>query len=203
MPKQLLKGLLLMLVVVFAAGCASSKKTTTGGGVTTRAYITDKERVDQAMEGGNFGYLAGTPQAEDRTSLKKTRKVYVVEVTKEPPELSDDTTTTTTTTTESTTSYRSPFTEESAQAEEPRGRKIELPRFDEDSPRSAPAAASDDENAPVVGGQAYTVEKDDTLQKISKKFYGTYSKWPQIYEANKNVIQNPNRIKQGVTLQIP
>lgn len=197
MPKQLFNGLLVVLFVFFVAGCASSPKSK-GGGITTRAYITDKERVDQAMEGGNFGYLAGTPQAEDRTNVKKTRKVYVVEVTKAPPEVSDDIAATT----ESMTSDTSPV-EESAPAEEPRGRKIELPSFDEDSPRSAPAAAADDENAPAGGGQAYTVEKDDTLQKISKKFYGTYSKWPQIYEANKNVIKNPNRIKQGVTLQIP
>ncbi|MBI5023504.1 MAG: LysM peptidoglycan-binding domain-containing protein [Candidatus Omnitrophica bacterium] len=49
----------------------------------------------------------------------------------------------------------------------------------------------------------YTAEKDDTLQKISKKFYDSYSKWTRIYEANKSVIPNPDRIKPGTVLQIP
>jgi nucleoid-associated protein YgaU len=51
--------------------------------------------------------------------------------------------------------------------------------------------------------QEYTVEKGDTLQKISKKFYDSYSKWPGIYEANKDVIADPNNIKPGIVLQIP
>jgi len=49
----------------------------------------------------------------------------------------------------------------------------------------------------------YTVEKDDTLQKISQKFYNSYSKWTRIYEANKSAIPNPDRIKPGAVLQIP
>lgn len=49
----------------------------------------------------------------------------------------------------------------------------------------------------------YTVEKDDTLQKISQKFYNSYGKWTRIYEANKSVIPNPDRIKPGTVLQIP
>lgn len=49
----------------------------------------------------------------------------------------------------------------------------------------------------------YTVEKDDTLQKISQKFYNSYGQWTRIYEANKSVIPNPDRIKPGTVLQIP
>lgn len=49
----------------------------------------------------------------------------------------------------------------------------------------------------------YTVEKDDTLQKISQKFYNSYGKWTRIYEANKSAIPNPDRIKPGTVLQIP
>ena len=49
----------------------------------------------------------------------------------------------------------------------------------------------------------YTVEKDDTLQKISQKFYTSYGKWTRIYEANKSAIPNPDRIKPGTVLQIP
>ena len=56
---------------------------------------------------------------------------------------------------------------------------------------------------PDVAPQDYVVEKDDTLQKIAKKVYGTYSKWTKIYEANRDVIKDPNFLKPGITLKIP
>ncbi|MBU0548127.1 MAG: LysM peptidoglycan-binding domain-containing protein [Candidatus Omnitrophica bacterium] len=51
--------------------------------------------------------------------------------------------------------------------------------------------------------ESYTVGKNDTLQKISKKFYGTTKKWPKIYEANKNVLRSPDKLYAGQTLKIP
>lgn len=72
-----------------------------------------------------------------------------------------------------------------------------------------PAGASGDRRAPATGAAKaehfvqYTVEKDDTLQKISQKFYNSYSQWTRIYEVNKSVIPNPDRIKPGTVLQIP
>ena len=50
---------------------------------------------------------------------------------------------------------------------------------------------------------SYVVEKDDTLQKIAKKIYGSYGKWTRIYDANRAVIKDPNFLKPGVTLSIP
>jgi nucleoid-associated protein YgaU len=50
---------------------------------------------------------------------------------------------------------------------------------------------------------SYEVQKDDTLQKISKKFYGTYKKWKKIYDANLDIIKDPNRIKPGMTIKVP
>lgn len=51
--------------------------------------------------------------------------------------------------------------------------------------------------------EKYTVEKNDTLQKISKKFYGTTKKWPKIYDANKDVLSGPDKLYPGQTLNIP
>lgn len=48
----------------------------------------------------------------------------------------------------------------------------------------------------------YTVQRGDTLWKIAEKFYGTGMYWSQIYEDNKNVISNPNRIYAGQELVI-
>ena len=49
----------------------------------------------------------------------------------------------------------------------------------------------------------YTVVKGDCLWNLAKKFYGTGSKWKVIYEANQDIIKNPNRIYIGQKLVIP
>lgn len=56
---------------------------------------------------------------------------------------------------------------------------------------------------PATAPADYVVQKDDTLQKIAKKFYGSYSQWTKIYDANRDVIKDPNFLKQGVALKIP
>lgn len=38
--------------------------------------------------------------------------------------------------------------------------------------------------------KSYTIKKGDTLWAISKRFYGTSSKWETIYQANKKVIED-------------
>ena len=49
----------------------------------------------------------------------------------------------------------------------------------------------------------YTIQKGDTLHKISKRFYGTTRKWPEIYEANKDTIKEPSRVYPGQVIVIP
>lgn len=49
----------------------------------------------------------------------------------------------------------------------------------------------------------YKVQKGDTLQKISYKFYGKYSLWPMIFEANKDKLEHPDSIYVGQELRIP
>jgi nucleoid-associated protein YgaU len=51
--------------------------------------------------------------------------------------------------------------------------------------------------------EKYTVQKNDTLQKISKKFYGTTKKWTKIYEANKDTLKGPDKIYPGKVITIP
>lgn len=51
--------------------------------------------------------------------------------------------------------------------------------------------------------EQYSVGKNDTLQKISKKFYNTTKKWPKIYEANKDILHTPDKLYPGQTLKIP
>jgi len=49
----------------------------------------------------------------------------------------------------------------------------------------------------------YTVRRGDTLYRIAKKHYGNVSKWSDIYQANKDSIENPSLIYIGQKLQIP
>lgn len=51
--------------------------------------------------------------------------------------------------------------------------------------------------------QMYTVVKGDNLSKISKAFYGTPNKYPQIFEANKPMLSHPDKIYPGQVLRIP
>ena len=64
-------------------------------------------------------------------------------------------------------------------------------------------AAESGEVAAVSVPLEYKVEKDDTLQKISKKVYGSFGQWTRIYDENKKIIKDPNILKPGTILSIP
>lgn len=51
--------------------------------------------------------------------------------------------------------------------------------------------------------QFHTVAKGDTLSAIAKKYYGDASKYPTIFEANKPMLKDPDKIYPGQSLRIP
>ena len=53
-----------------------------------------------------------------------------------------------------------------------------------------------------TGEQTYTVEKGDNLSTIAKQFYGRQD-WKRIYDANRDQLDDPDRIKPGQVLKIP
>ncbi len=57
----------------------------------------------------------------------------------------------------------------------------------------------------VLGGseRTYVVAAGDSLYKIAARFYGSGSRWPEIFEANKDIIKNPRIIRPGQKLRIP
>ena len=57
--------------------------------------------------------------------------------------------------------------------------------------------------APAAASTFYTVEKGDNLSAISKKHYGTPNKYNQIFEANKPMLKDPDKIYPGQVLRIP
>ena len=49
----------------------------------------------------------------------------------------------------------------------------------------------------------YTVQSGDTLGKIAAQLYGKASKYPVIFEANKPMLSDPDKIYPGQSLRIP
>ena len=56
---------------------------------------------------------------------------------------------------------------------------------------------------PESADQTYTIVSGDSLSKIAKHFYGDTHKWRQIFEANRDVIKDPDLIYPGQTIKIP
>jgi nucleoid-associated protein YgaU len=64
-------------------------------------------------------------------------------------------------------------------------------------------SADETGSGPAWQSRTYTVEKGDTLSAIAKKFYGDASDYPVIFEANKPMLSDPDKIYPGQVLRIP
>ena len=144
-----------------------------------------KERVDQGLNVGNRGYLQGQVPSGEVKERKATRTTQVVEV-----------------------ELHSPIRFE--RMPKPKTAVTEPIQKTEDADlwgnrgfitgRNIPETT---ESIPVPSIQKYTVQKGDTLQKISHNFYGTTKKWTKIYEANKDKLKGPNKIYPRQVIDIP
>ena len=67
--------------------------------------------------------------------------------------------------------------------------------------RPAPEPAAEAPAAPAQ--RTYTVAPGDSLSAIAERVYGSASAWPQIFEANRDQIANPDLIYPGQTLRLP
>lgn len=64
--------------------------------------------------------------------------------------------------------------------------------------KAAPEPAPEEEKV-----ELYVIKKGDTLGKIAKEYYGKASAYQRIFEANREVIENPDLIYPGQTIRIP
>jgi nucleoid-associated protein YgaU len=55
----------------------------------------------------------------------------------------------------------------------------------------------------AVGSQTYVTKDNDTLWDMAARFYGDGNQWNRIFEANRDVINDPNVIYGGMQLTIP
>ena len=56
---------------------------------------------------------------------------------------------------------------------------------------------------PEPEAQYHDVVRGDTLSAIAKTYYGDANKYPKIFEANKPMLSNPDKIYPGQKLRIP
>ena len=75
------------------------------------------------------------------------------------------------------------------------------------SRKPEPAAGAEDgtqtPELPADGASVYTVQSGDTLWKIAREMYGDGSKYLDIFEANRDLLTDPEHILPGQKLNIP
>lgn len=78
------------------------------------------------------------------------------------------------------------------------------------APATRPATATTQRQTPASptspstrGARTHTVGKGDTLMSLSLRYYGTRSRWRDIYQANRGAMRNESDIRIGTQLTIP
>ncbi|MEN8376200.1 MAG: peptidoglycan-binding protein LysM [Gemmatimonadota bacterium] len=56
---------------------------------------------------------------------------------------------------------------------------------------------------PAPEAKFYTVQSGDSLSKIAREYYGDAMRYPEIFEANKPMLKDPDKIYPGQVLRIP
>src|SRR5438876_9774912 len=69
-------------------------------------------------------------------------------------------------------------------------------------PERTTASARDPRNDDT-NSRTYVVQRGDTVASISRKFFETSTRWKEILDANRGVIDNPKKLAAGQTLVIP
>jgi nucleoid-associated protein YgaU len=65
------------------------------------------------------------------------------------------------------------------------------------------AAAGSGQQAQAGAGRTYTVKSGDTLSKIARDHLGNANAYMQIFEANRDQLSDPDKIKPGQVLRLP
>ncbi|MDD5255468.1 MAG: LysM peptidoglycan-binding domain-containing protein [Candidatus Omnitrophica bacterium] len=153
-------------------------------GCVVRSYNETRDRVDQDLSIGNRGYLQGTPEAPGERKTDRTTRVVEIELH---PWVTFD---------------KSSKQQGGSVAPAVRSSVTE----DDDWGNRGYVSGSEPAQTRAIsseGYEPYIVQKGGTLQKISRKFYGTTKRWSKIYEANGDILKGPDKIYPGQTINIP
>jgi hypothetical protein len=56
---------------------------------------------------------------------------------------------------------------------------------------------------PFMGFAQHRVKRGETLRSISSEWFGSANHWRRIFEANRNVLDDPDEVRAGQVLRIP
>jgi nucleoid-associated protein YgaU len=75
---------------------------------------------------------------------------------------------------------------------------------DDDMPDFSDVQSGASSTAPAAEVyETYVVKAGDSLSKIAKNAYGDGNAWKRIFEANTDILKDPNKIYPGQKLKIP
>ncbi len=197
-----LMGYGLLLVAFFLSGCI------------TRITPYEVDRVDQELK-GNRGVLMGKAEDLPEAKKKKTKKMYSIEI--ELPSRGIDKGTS-----DSEIKGNRGYLVGKKVTEEKvgpvkkrkgtkrlRSRKSYMkPQIVYQKPLGPGSIVKKQSTSKKTAKEKkevmmYVVKKGDTLQKISSDVYGTTKKWKKIFDANKDILKDPDKISVGQKLVIP
>ena len=69
--------------------------------------------------------------------------------------------------------------------------------------KSAPDFSNVQGGSSSTATRTYTVVSGDSLSKIAQREYGHANLWNRIYEANRDILKDPDKIYPGQILKIP
>ncbi len=171
--KKTLQIISYCLLVVFFSGCV------------VRTYSVTKERPDQDLNRGNKGYVEGKQPSSEPKERNTLRTTKVVEVELYPP-----------------------IKIEKGKKKSRTHKKITAQQFGSEESTGNKGYITESYSPPILEPveivmEKYTVLRDDTLQKIAKKFYGKANNWVKIYDANKDSLKAADKIFAGQVLNVP
>ncbi|MBI3324162.1 MAG: LysM peptidoglycan-binding domain-containing protein [Candidatus Omnitrophica bacterium] len=154
-----------VMVVCTMAGCRTATRT-----------IQEPRADFQVGEGGNRGYIVGTPPAirEDR---KETRQMVEAEI-------------------EVPTRHKAASRKGSVMVGE-----VSPPETGEAEETWQPEGGA--AGGVAANYDTYVVKPGDTLSSIAAHLYGHASRWHRLYQANRDRLGGPNQVKVGMTLRVP
>lgn len=188
-----MKGKILILVglvcVIALSGCVTAK-------------VVERERVDQQVS-GNQGYLTGSTSSTSTQPAPTTRQFIKVDIELPPYEKKEEGAL-------DKEIYGNEgylAGESDPQASKPKAIFPSRSRLSQEEQEEIeeylPEETEVMETQPAL--KTYAVKKNDSLWKIAQRpdIYGNGNKWKKIYDANKDKIKNPNRLRPGIILIIP
>lgn len=78
-----------------------------------------------------------------------------------------------------------------------------MPKPDFSNVQSGSSSTAPSNEGTAESTRTYTVKSGDSLSKIARQFYGNTDDWRRIFDANRDIIENPDLIHPGQTLRLP